>query len=301
MRPELNAYIGPDFPSPIHPRMHTPGLDSLAETSLVLKHAFVQQAVCSPSRTSLLTGRRPDTTRVYDLETYFRKSGGNFTTIPQYFKERGYISVGMGKIFHPGAAASGNDDPVSWSVPYWHAPNLAYWISEKYIWKAVNKSEREAKPLPDEQIAQHALETLRDLAPGAISGDKPFFLGVGFHKPHLPFVFPEEFLELYPLENIRVPDNNYAPVDMPPVAWYDNSEVISYHDFKLMYPNYTGAINTSIPDEGIRILRRAYYCALSFTDSLILNILKELDRLGLKNNTIISFWGDHGWQLSEYI
>ena len=100
MRPELASYLGPDFPSPVHPNMHTPNLDVLASMSLVLKRAYVQQAVCSPSRTSLLTGRRPDTTHVYDLVKYFRKVGGNFTTIPQYFKQNGYMSVGMGKIFH---------------------------------------------------------------------------------------------------------------------------------------------------------------------------------------------------------
>ena len=100
MRPELNSYLGPDFPSPVHPKMHSPNLDMLASKSLVLKRAYVQQAVCSPSRTSLLTGRRPDTTHVYDLVKYFRKVGGNFTTIPQHFKDNGYMSVGMGKIFH---------------------------------------------------------------------------------------------------------------------------------------------------------------------------------------------------------
>ena len=100
MRPELQAYYGPDFPSPVHPDMHTPTLDALAQKSLLLKRAYVQQAVCSPSRTSLLTGRRPDTTHVYDLIHYFRKVGGNFTTIPEYFKINGYRTVGMGKICH---------------------------------------------------------------------------------------------------------------------------------------------------------------------------------------------------------
>jgi hypothetical protein len=100
MRPELTCFSGADFPSPVHPRIHSPNLDALAAKSLLLKRAYVQQAVCSPSRTSLLTGRRPDTTHVYDLVHYFRNVGGNFTTIPQYFKENGYSSIGMGKIFH---------------------------------------------------------------------------------------------------------------------------------------------------------------------------------------------------------
>ena len=117
MRPQLGAYYGPDFPSPIYPRMITPNLDKLASKSLLLKRAHVQLALCSPSRTSFLTGRRPDTTHVYDLQTYWRKSTGNFTTIPQYFKQNGYHTVGMGKIFQSGAA-SGRSDPISWSEPY---------------------------------------------------------------------------------------------------------------------------------------------------------------------------------------
>jgi iduronate 2-sulfatase len=100
MRPQLKCYSGTDFPSPVHPSMHSPSLDALASKSLLLKRAYVQQALCSPSRTSLLTGRRPDTTHVYDMNHYFREVGGNFTTIPQYFKENGYLSIGMGKVFH---------------------------------------------------------------------------------------------------------------------------------------------------------------------------------------------------------
>jgi iduronate 2-sulfatase len=117
MRPEIGAWLGPYFPTPTHPKIHTPNLDRLAGRSLVLKRAYVQQAVCSPSRTSVLTGRRPDSTHVYDLISYFRKVGGNYTTIPQYFKEQGYLTAGMGKIFHPGEA-SGNNDPISWTEPY---------------------------------------------------------------------------------------------------------------------------------------------------------------------------------------
>ena len=135
MRPQIGAYLGPDFPSPVHPKPITPALDRLASKSLVLKNAHCQQAICSPSRTSLLTGRRPDTTHVYDLKTYFRKVGGNFTTIPQFFKEHGYLSIGMGKIFHPGEKASGKDDPISWSEPYFHGNHV--WRNKERSWWAV--------------------------------------------------------------------------------------------------------------------------------------------------------------------
>ena len=297
MRPELNSYLGSDFPSPVHPKIHSPNLDKLASKSLVLRRAYVQQAWCSPSRTSLLTGRRPDTTHVYDLKTYFRESGGNFTTLPQYFKEHGYLSIGMGKIFHPGVASHG-DDPISWSKPYWHAPNWKLYNEHKHSWWAVSEKVRAKKELPDIQISERAIKTIRKIADGAKSGQQPFFLAVGFHKPHLPFVFPKEYLSFYPKENIRLPDNPYAPVNMPKVAWKVYDELMSYRD--IHRSNATGKINSTLANEVVIDLRRAYYSALTYTDRLIGDVLDELEAQGLSNNTIVSFWGDHGWQLGEH-
>ena len=151
------------------------------------------------------------------------------------------------------------------------------------------------KPLPDEQTAQHAINVLRELHQ---SPDTPFFLAVGFHKPHLPFVFPEEYLEYYPLDSIKVPDNQYAPVNMPDIAWSAYGELRNYHDIAKL--KATGGINTTLPADTVRHLRRAYYSALSFTDFLIGQLLFELRSLELEQNTIVSFWGDHGWQLGEH-
>ena len=298
MRPELGFFQNTgDFPSPVHPAMHTPNLDRLAAQSLVLRRAYVQQAVCSPSRTSLLTGRRPDTTHVYDLVSYFRKVGGNYTTLPQYFKKYGYLSAGMGKIFHPGPATP-HYDPLSWSVPFYAAPNQGYWFCNNHSWIAVPKSVYTAKPLPDQQITQHAIKTMRQLAPNARSGKQPFFMAVGFHKPHLPFTVPEEFFDLYPEDKINVPDNAYAPVNMPSVAWSSYGELRSYDDIAAL--NATGAPNTTLPGDVVRALRRAYYSGISYIDALVGDLLTELKSLGLTNNTIVSFWGDHGWQLGEH-
>ena len=255
LRPEINAYRGRDFPSTVHPKLHTPNLDDLCSRSLVLKRAYVQQAICSPSRTSLLTGRRPDTTHVYDLKTYFRKSGGNFTTIPQYFKEHGYQSIGMGKIFHPGEKASGKDDPISWSEPYYHASR--YWQSANHSWRAVTDSERKRNPLPDEDITLHALEVMRNLVHANNRTNRPFFLAVGYHKPHLPFIFPDKFLGYYPEDVIRLPNNQYAPVNMPPVAWTDYGELRKYHDIRKLHAS--GEPNTTLPAKVVKQLRRAYY------------------------------------------
>lgn len=294
MRPEIGAYKGKDYPTPFHPNMHTPNLDALASRSLLLKKAYVQQAVCSPSRTSLLTGRRIDTTHVYDLLHYWRKVAGNFTTIPQYFKENGYITAGMGKIFHPGIASDDND-PISWTEPYFLPKDP--W-SNGNSWRAVDDKEIIAKPMQDQQTATRAVSTLTKLAPKGKTGEQPFFVAVGFHKPHLPWVFPKSFLDYYPEEDIRLPANPYVPSDMPDIAWQNFHELRDYKDIGRKYG--AGQENMTLPDDKVKELRRAYYAALSYTDSLVGEVVAALDKLGLADNTIISFWGDHGWQLGEH-
>lgn len=295
MRAELSSYNGRDFPSSIHPPMFTPNLDALAAKSLLLKRAYVQQALCSPSRTSVLTGRRPDTTHVYDLHTYFREVGGNFTTIPEYFKMNGYETAGIGKVFHAGRA-SGNDDPVSWSQPYFHG--VDNWEDGHVSWKAVPDHLLKNKPLVDKQIADHAIATLRNLAPAAKSGRKPFFIGVGFQRPHLPFVFPQSFMHHYPKSKIHLPKSQHAPNNMPPVAWSSYQELRNYQDILVLGVN--GDINSTLPGNKVLELRRAYYSAISWVDSLVGTVLSELSNLGLANNTIVSFFGDHGYQLGEH-
>lgn len=297
MRPQLGAYHGSSFPSPVHPPMHTPNIDALANRSLFLRRAYVQQAVCSPSRSSILTGRRPDTTHVYDLVSNFRTVGGNFTTLPEYFKLNGYKTMGMGKIHH-GTDASGGDDAQSWSEPYFHG--VPRFEDKSRSWFAVPDNELTAKPLRDKQIADHAIESLRKLAPSAKTGESNFFVAVGFHKPHLPFVFPESIMQtFYPKYYIRLPPNPYAPVNMPNIAWFDYTELrVSYDDIAALNPS--GAINTTLPDQVTLDLRRAYYSAVTWTDQLLGEVISELDRLGLSNSTIISFIGDHGFQLGEH-
>ena len=297
MRPQLGCYQGPDFPSSVHPKMYTPHLDSLASHCLLLKRAYVQQALCSPSRTSLLTGRRPDTTHVYDLIHYFRHVGGNFTTLPQYFKENGYTTKGIGKVFHPGVA-SGGDDPISWTEPYFHAPNMEYWQHRNSSWEAVTSAARAQRELPDVQLAEHALDSLDSFSRDFKQNAKPFFLAVGFHKPHLPFVFPEEFLQYYPEKQISLPSNGHVPVNMPEIAWFDYKGLRHFHDIANL--NVSGQYNTTLPDTTVKRLRRAYYSALSFTDSLVGALIDRVKELGLWDESIISFWGDHGWQLGEH-
>ena len=216
---DLRVQLGTDH-VPGTPNMSTPNIDSLVAKSLYLKKAQVQQAVCSPTRTSLLTSRYPDTTRVWDLYSYFRTVGGNYTTIPELFKNNGYHTVGNGKIFHPGHASGahqqpkvpgespkGDDAPYSWSETFYHSPNLGYWSSKVQqpgcdrcgnSWIAVTPEAEKKTPLPGQQIADHAISQLESFATQQIGTvdhtqndiANPFFLAVGFHKPHLPFVAP---------------------------------------------------------------------------------------------------------------
>eukprot|EP01063_Lacrimia_lanifica_P017823 TRINITY_DN24810_c0_g1_i1.p2 TRINITY_DN24810_c0_g1~~TRINITY_DN24810_c0_g1_i1.p2 ORF type:complete len:526 (+),score=179.90 TRINITY_DN24810_c0_g1_i1:225-1580(+) len=276
--------------------MHTPNLAKLAGRSLVALKSYVQQAVCSPSRTSMLTSRRPDRTRVYDLESYWRDVGGNFTTLPQYFLERGYRTIGTGKIFHPGAASNNDDRAYSWThQAYFHA-YLQHYKTKALAWRAVNKSEADAYPLPDTQVKDHAVEVLANLTKGAWP-EENFFLAVGFHKPHLPFIFPEEYLEYYPEGSVVLPPHQSAPKNMPAVAWTEYGELLGYED---QTPLGTGAIGSVLPAADVLALRRAYYAAVSYMDGLVGEVVDALDASPFAKNTVVAFWGDHGWQLGEH-
>ena len=292
-------------------KMNTPNLDALAAQSLLLENAFVQQAVCSPSRSSLLTGRRPDTTRITDLFSYFRDLGGNFTTIPQFFKEQGYKTIGMGKVFHDGEEATPGDDPLSWTEPYHRAKdnyNTDYpwpWegTDKSHSWRAITKEDISINgPLQDTLEADFVIKTLREMAPDSLLGVQPFLVAFGLRRPHLPFYFPEEFLDAYPEGTDDDPRNPFAPSDMPSVAWSNWGELRAFADCteeSLGIPDL-GKINVTIPIEKVRELRRAYYAAISYVDSEIGRVLEEVTSLGLDENTIIVFLGDHGWQLGEH-
>ncbi len=208
-------------------RLKIPNLRRLAETSLVLRAAYSQYPLCNPSRSSMLTGRRPDTTRVFDLKHSFRTVGGNFTTIPEFFKQKGYNTIGMGKVFHRcrGAPSYLKSDPQSWSVmldvgEVWDN----YWREKfKNGWQGVSKETRLLNPLPDKIQADKALEVLHKHA----NTCDPFFLAVGFHQPHEPMVYPKEIVSHYPLDLIKLPQtirdvyslSNYTLTEMHTLAF----------------------------------------------------------------------------------
>ncbi len=297
LRPEFGAY-GRDY-------IHSPNLDALAARGMTFRRAYCQQAVCSPSRTSLLTGARPDTTKVYDLETHFRKNIPDVITLPQHFKKNGYFVQGMGKLFHGGL-----DDSPSWSVPwsrpkarsYGHPENLKL-VERKSAaarkagkkGKVLSRASRgpafEGADVPDNTfhdgaLADMAVKTLRNLA----RKDQPFWLGVGFIKPHLPFVAPKEYWDLYDPAKIKLASNPYRPKGSPDYAIGDGGEMRVYE----------GIPKGHIPDDLARELKHGYYAAISYMDAQVGRVLAELDQLGLRDNTIVILWGDHGWKLGEH-
>ena len=276
LRPELGCYQERHTSSAIHPNIHTPNIDKLASKSLLLKRAYVQQALCSPSRVSFLTSRRPDTTHVYDLKAYFRKVGGKFKTIPEYFKNNGYTSIGLGKIFHSGSASGFTNDERSWSwtFPYFQPENKKFWTSTKHqpSHLAVPYTVHKRKKLPDTEITKHALKILRAISNKAKFRRKPFFLAVGFLKPHLPFIIPKKFLKYYPKAEIRLPGTEYAPVQMPSIAWANYGELRKYKN--LREKEFSGDINTTLPVSLVKDLRRHYYAAVTYIDALVGVILK---------------------------
>lgn len=297
LRPQLNCYGNTQVVSP--------NIDKLAAQGTLFEHAYCQQAVCSPSRSSLLTGTRPDTTRVYDLVTHFRKAIPNVVTLPQHFKANGYHTQGLSKIYH-----HGYDDPPSWTVPSWHPKVPQFQLKENVeamgkelaAIKDEDKQMAAAKKLkvrgvptecadvPDNAYADGATAEKAIEVLGQIK-DKPFFLAVGFLRPHLPFVAPRKYWDLYKRQDIKLADNPHPPKDMPDIAGTEWGELRAYIGIPKKGP---------LSDEQARELIHGYLAATSYTDAQIGKVINELDRLGLRDNTIIVLWGDHGWKLGEH-
>ena len=297
LRPELGCY-GEDSAK-------TPNIDGLAATSMVFERAYCQIAICSPSRASLLTGRRPDTNHVWKIDdNQYWRMFTNATTIPQYFKENGYRSIGMGKIFHPGPPSGHDDVKYSWSLPYFHGKNsVEANHSSWHSFENISDSD-----LRDGQIADNAVSTLKEIKQNRTKGDKtPFFLATGFHKPHLPFYAPSKYYDMYPpAAEIPLPKNPDPPKNMPPLAWTTSGELRGYRDMN-KYNNKCGESVTAlagnecrVSDTDTRLLRRAYHAAQSYTDAQIGRVLTELENQGLAENAIVVLWADHGWKLGEH-
>jgi arylsulfatase A-like enzyme len=296
LRPELGCYGAAG--------METPNFDRLAKQGLLFERAYCQVAVCNPSRNSVLSGARPATTRIWNNQTFLQQTMPDVVTLPEHFKNHGYTSVSLGKIFHHSEREPG-DIAKAWSEPSWyHGTPYRSWFtaeSNEFIkrLKALPEKERpkltrgppfEAADEPDEsypdaKLATKAIETL-----GRLKG-KPFFLGVGFQKPHLPFTCPRKYWDLYPADADYTAANPEATKDAPAPAFHNGYELRSYGGIPA-----TGELLTP---EKAKQLARGYRACVSFVDAQLGRVLDELDRLGLNENTIVVVWGDHGYHLGD--
>ena len=279
MRADLGVYHEEDdaMKAPDgHFKVVTPNLDGLAKRSLVFLRAYAQYSLCGPSRTSLLTGRRPDRTRVFGNFHYWRLVGGDFITLPQLFKRMGYRTLSAGKVFHPSAASSNDSDPVSWSEPV-YCRNVDKKFENRSRWPGWNAvGRRKGRLLTDEYSVKFVVKKLASLAPKARTGEQPIFVGLGFRKPHLPLTCPAEFFDLYRdaaalrHSSSDSGSNRTATRDRKNICWEDLVQ-----------------------------LRQAYYACVSYVDHLVGRVLDELGSLGLINNTVVVFMADHGFHLGE--
>ncbi|MEM6689817.1 MAG: sulfatase [Planctomycetota bacterium] len=275
----------------------TPAIDSLARRGLRFDAAYCNQAVCAPSRNALMTGLRPDTIGIYDLQTNFRFGAPDAVTLGQYFMERGYASISLGKIYHRGHGNS--PDEASFSEPPWFAKRPAYVNREsirlrkkdatgKVRGPATEIGQAEDQDYADGHTANEACRRLEEFAEQA---NQPFFLGVGFIRPHLPFVAPKKYWDLYDATGLPMPEYTKAPKGAPSFAKTNGGELKNYTDIDVL---------PSGADDETRHLIHGYYAATSYMDAQVGRVLKKLDETGLANNTVVVLWGDHGWHLGDH-
>lgn len=311
-------------------QMITPHLDDLTETSVAFTNAHCQQAVCAPSRVSFMTGMRPDHTKVWDLKTRMRDMNPDILTIPQYFKQNGYETAGMGKVLH----GAKKNDRRSWTIDFVEDIDLDYAegfnipanfkyqnpeiqrvylemkgnysgdpMSDK-VWLAVNREFKrrginpstECLDVPDDAYADGALvsksvELMRDFQ----KKERPFFIAVGFHKPHLPFVAPKKYWDLYDRDKIELAEFQQRAEDSPALAYHTFGELKNYSDIKGNL-NENGAINETKQRE----LIHGYYASVSYVDAQVGKLMDYLKSSGLDKTTTVVLVGDHGWHLGDH-
>ncbi len=310
----------------------TPNLDTFSENATVFLNNHCQQAVCGPSRASLMTGKRPDYTKVRDLKTKMRDINPEIVSIPQYFKENGYTTMGVGKIYDPRCVDKDIDKP-SWSIPFYKERNLefpkeygnpvfGYYQNkeikakiaalikegkEKGVKNPTRYARNKYKPpyessnAPDEAymdgaIALKGLELIDEVSK---KPSEPFFLAIGFKRPHLPFVAPKKYWDLYDESKIPYAAFQQKSKNGPDIAFHNSGELRSYKDDAIEY-----VINDenllSLDKETQKKLIHGYYAATSFVDVQVGKVLDKLKEKGLDKNTIVVIWGDHGWHLGDH-
>lgn len=310
LRPELGCYGAEHIVSP--------NIDRLAKRGVLFERAYCQQPLCNPSRTSLMTGLRPESTGVTHNHAHFRTRNSDVVTLPQHFKNHGYESRAIGKMYHgvfpKGASKTKWDtmgDAPSWSAPairfgpryYYTESGIAQakasfaqsygaknpapdaWTEKLVFGPMTEAPEVSDNTLYDGQVADAAIAALRELK------GKPFFLGVGFIKPHTPFVAPKKYWDLYDPKKIQLAARSELPKGAPALAGHSSGEVRRYTDQPKRNP---------FTEANARNLRHGYFGCISYVDAQVGRVLAELDRLGLRENTIVLLYGDHGWHLGDH-
>jgi iduronate 2-sulfatase len=279
-----------------HPLVKSPHIDRLARRAVRFENAYCQFPLCSPSRSSILTGLRPDTTKVFDLKYHFRQGLPDAVTLPQLFKNHGYYTARVGKMYHYGnpgqIGTSGLDDPASWQevynpagrdktaleldvIRYSGKPGSGLGSAMAFL----NDKQGRDEEHTDGKVALQAIELLEK------HRAEPFFLGVGFYRPHCPWITPAGYFERYAMADIQLPG---IPADI--------QKTVPAHALSSTKPwPYLG-----LTEEQARECKLAYYASITFVDAQIGLVLDALDRLGLSENTAIVFWSDHGYHLGEH-
>lgn len=316
-------------------QIKTPNIDRLAAMGTVFLSNYCQQAVCGPTRASLMTGKRPDYTKVWDLKTPMRDVNPDILSLPQYLITQGYSTQGIGKVYDPRNVDKELDKP-SWSIPY-------YKTDKKYYDPAFGEPVLNAYQLPEtkrlaEQYLKEASEkgmskseareyTITKIKPSVESADvpdnayndganvlqsqnilialsksnKPFFFAVGIAKPHLPFVAPKKYWDLYKRDEMPVAEYQEKSKNSVDMAYHNSGEIRAYTDIPPL-TSFTDQkdFGLTLPINKQKELIHGYYAAVSYADALVGKLLKTLDSLGLTKNTVIVLWGDHGWHLGDH-
>ncbi len=277
---------------------NTPNLDRLAARALRLDRAYCNQAVCGPSRNSMMTGLRPQTLGIYDLSTNFRIARPDAITLPQHFLNQGYHTAAIGKILHTGHG--NHDDPASWSEKHTHPKTDYYALPENRppAGEGSKGEEKRGSPtesadVPDDTyedglIATAAVQKLATLK----AAKAPFYFAVGFRCPHLPFVAPKKYWDRIDTAKLPLPASDTLPHGAPEAAGPSTDELRKYKGI----PQGKEVLS----EEQKRHLIHGYYAATSYVDACVGRVLDALEAAGLADNTIIVVWGDHGYHLGDH-
>lgn len=293
----------------------SPHIDRLANEGMRFERAYSNQPVCAPSRYNLMLGSRSTSTGLYNLGREFRDVIPDAVTLPQYFMKAGYHAESMGKVFHIGHGNTGDD--VSWSIPAFKEKVIEYIVPESTKGKLTREEAlfenthmylKDTPPInelprgaawegpdvlddayADARVANHAIARLRHLSNDP---DQPFFMAVGFARPHLPFSVPKSYWDLYNPDDLPMPDYEKAPEGSPDFTQKRDHEMAAY---------FPVPVGKEVYDEDLkRKLIHGYYASVSYMDAQLGKVIDELKRLNLDENTIIILWGDHGWHLGDH-